>query len=165
MRGKGLEAIAFYDRAIAFAEEHQYIHEAALANELAAKCCLAQGQQKFAQLYLTDAYYNYAHWGAKAKLDDLEAKYPQLLEAIGNKSRKRPAVTESAKTESANSHSNNNTAPTREVSTALTVTDLSVSSLDLGSVIKASQALSGKIQLEQLLSNLVTVAVENAGAQ
>ncbi len=165
VRGKGLEAIAFYDRAIAFAEEHQYIHEAALANELAAKCCLAQGQQKFAQLYLTDAYYNYAHWGAKAKLDDLEAKYPQLLEAIGNKSRKRPAVTESAKTESANSHSNNNTAPTREVSTALTVTDLSVSSLDLGSVIKASQALSGKIQLEQLLSTLVTVAVENAGAQ
>ena len=52
VQGRGLEAITSYDRAIALAEEHQYTHEAALANELAAKFYLAQGQQKIAQMYL-----------------------------------------------------------------------------------------------------------------
>ena len=164
IRGKAVEAIAAYDRAIALAEEHQYVHESALANELAANFCLSQGQQKFAQVYLTDAYYGYARWGAKAKLDDLETKYPQLLETIRDRSTNSPAIGEAT-----NNGLNKTVESAAEMmvtpATALTVTDLAASSLDLDAVVKAAQALSEKIQLKQLLSTLVTVAMENAGAE
>ena len=158
VQGKGLEAIASYDRAIALAEENQYTHEAALANELAAKFYLAQGQQKIAQMYLTDAYYGYARWGAKAKLDDLEAKYSQLLETVWNSP--NSSVTHELK-----SNRLDERAEPAASAMALTVTDLASSRLDLETVIKASQALSEKIDLKQLLSTLVTVAMENAGAE
>ncbi|MGB3789324.1 MAG: AAA family ATPase [Phormidesmis sp.] len=159
VQGKGLEASASYDRAIALAEEHQYTQEAALANELAAKFYLAQGQQKIAQMYLTDAYYGYARWGAKAKLDDLETKYSQLLETVWN------SPNNSVTNELKSNRSDEGIEPASASAMALTVTDLASSRLDLETVIKASQALSGKIDLKQLLSTLVTVAMENAGAE
>ncbi|MGB3570882.1 MAG: AAA family ATPase, partial [Phormidesmis sp.] len=159
VQGNFLGAIAAYDQAITLAGAHQYTQEAALANELAAKFCLSQGQQKLAQMYLTDAYYSYARWGAKAKLDDLETTYSQLLETIRTSSN-RLAVSERE-----NNPSGEKTDSVVEASVALTVTDLAASRLDLDAVIKASQALSEKIELRQLLSTLVTVAIENAGAE
>ena len=41
----------------------------------------------------------------------------------------------------------------------------SVEQLDLGTVIKASQAVSGEIVLENLIKTLMTIAVEHAGAE
>ena len=38
-------------------------------------------------------------------------------------------------------------------------------SFDLNTVIKASQTLAGEIQLDKLLENLMSIAIENAGAQ
>ena len=68
-----------YDRAIALAKENEYINEEALAQELAAKFYLSWGKQAIAQTYMTNAYYAYSHWGAIAKVKDLEARYPQLI--------------------------------------------------------------------------------------
>ncbi|MGC1309133.1 MAG: AAA family ATPase [Phormidesmis sp.] len=159
VQGNLLEAIAAYDRAITLAESHQYTQEAALANELAAKFCLRQGQQKLAQMYLIDAYYGYARWGAKAKLNDLETTYSQLLETIWNSSN-RPVISGWA-----NNRSDEKAESVEGAAVALTVTDLASSSLDLDAVIKASQVLSEKIELKHLLSTLVAVAMENAGAE
>lgn len=75
------KAIDYYDRAIELAKEHKYIHEAALANELAAKFYLAKGNARLAQPYLLNARYCYYRWGAIAKVNQLEDKYPQLLES------------------------------------------------------------------------------------
>ncbi|HBY75585.1 MAG TPA: serine/threonine protein kinase, partial [Cyanobacteria bacterium UBA11148] len=80
--GQNLEAMELYDKAIIGAKENDYLNEEALAHELAAKFYLAWGKEKIAQLYLTDAYYCYARWGAKAKVEDLERCYPQLLTSI-----------------------------------------------------------------------------------
>ncbi|MEC4896399.1 MAG: serine/threonine protein kinase, partial [Oscillatoria sp. PMC 1051.18] len=77
--GQKAEAIEFYDRAISGAKTNEYIHEEALANELAAKFFLDWGKPYIAQDYIIKAYYGYAHWGAKAKVADLEKRYPQLL--------------------------------------------------------------------------------------
>jgi predicted ATPase len=76
---KKLEAMELYDKAIAGAKENEYIQEEALANELAAKFYLSLGRKKVAQAYMIDAYYCYSHWGAKAKVKDLEQRYPKLL--------------------------------------------------------------------------------------
>ncbi|OCR02449.1 serine/threonine protein kinase, partial [Oscillatoriales cyanobacterium USR001] len=77
--GKNYEAADLYDRAILGAKENGYIQEEALANELAAKFYLNWGKEKFAADYMQSAYYCYAKWGARAKVTDLEKRYPKLL--------------------------------------------------------------------------------------
>jgi predicted ATPase len=77
--GKFTEAIALYDLAIAGAKAHRYLQEEAIGNELAAKFYLELGQETTAATYLQKAYYCYARWGAAAKIDDLEQRYPQLI--------------------------------------------------------------------------------------
>ncbi|KYC44145.1 serine/threonine protein kinase [Scytonema hofmannii PCC 7110] len=160
VRGQMLEAIDYYDRAIAKAKEHEYIHEEALGNELAAKFYLEWGKEKIAQAYLTDAYYGYARWGAKAKVEDLEKRYPQLLALIQQREKiyldtykTLPGVSQPL------SHIHNITQTFSSSSTTIS------EALDLASVIKASQTLSSEIQLEKLLSKLMQVIIENAGAE
>ena len=157
--GQYLEAINNYDRAISLAKENEYIHEEALANELAAKFYLEWGKQKIAQTYLTDAYYGYVRWGAKAKVYDLQKRYPQLLSPILQQEQLglHPIQKNSSSNRILLSSINN---PQTVIGSRTTISD----SLDLAAVIKASQALSGEIEIEQLLSTLMAVVMENAGA-
>ncbi|WP_017317815.1 hybrid sensor histidine kinase/response regulator [Mastigocladopsis repens] len=134
--GQYWQAMEYYDRAIAIAKEQGYIQEEALFNELAAKFYFECGKQKVAQTYLTDAYYGYIHWGATAKIKDLEARYPHIFFQI----------------------------PQRETK-GLDTNTASVGSLDLGAVMKASLALSGEILLDKLLAKLMQIVIENAGAE
>ena len=149
--GQNVEAIDSYDRAITLAKEHEYVNEEALAHELAAKFYRRWGKETIARAYMVSAYYAYAHWGAKAKVDDLEKRYPQLLAPILQRdkiSRGISSTFSNLTTETASSSS----------------TDAS-QALDLSSVLKASQAISGEIVLDQLLATLMQVIIENAGAQ
>ncbi|MEG4307172.1 AAA family ATPase [Microcoleus sp. D3_18a_C4] len=138
--GNKAEAIEMYDRAIAGAKQNQFLNDEALANELAAKFYLNWDKEKFAQLYMIEAYYCYIQWGATAKVKDLETRYPQLLIPIqpGNKKTKNTA------TVTATGWANN---------------------LDITTVMKASHAISGEILLHKLLSSLMKILMENAGAQ
>lgn len=157
--GQYLEAIDSYDRAIALAKEYEYINEEALANELAARFYLEWGKHKIAQTYLTDAYYCYLRWGAKAKVDDLAKRYSQLLAPILQQGKLSPYTSEKI------TLSHHATLSTQNSHQTLISSCTSVSnSLDLTTVIRASQALSGEIELEQLLSTLMKVVMENAGA-
>jgi predicted ATPase/signal transduction histidine kinase/tRNA A-37 threonylcarbamoyl transferase component Bud32 len=142
--GQIIEAEEFYDRAISGAAENEYLQEEALAYELAAKFYLARGRNKIAQTYIKDAHYAYTRWGAKVKVEDLEAKYPQLL----SKSSTTKRITS-----------------THTTTTATTTGSKSGEALDLATVMKASQAISGEIVLDKLLENLMKILIENAGAQ
>ncbi|MEC4896342.1 MAG: serine/threonine-protein kinase PknK, partial [Oscillatoria sp. PMC 1051.18] len=77
--GQKIAASELYDKAISGAKTNEYIQEEALANELAAKFYLDLGRLRIAQDYAIEAYYCYSRWGAKAKVADLEKRYPQLL--------------------------------------------------------------------------------------
>jgi len=142
--GNVLEVIELYDQAISEAKANEHIQESALANELAAKFYLNWGKEKVAAGYMQESYYCYALWGAKAKTDDLEKRYPQLLQPILQSSINKtfsPHFTHSI------SH-----------------TGSSSSILDLSTSIKASQAISKEVELESLLSKLMNIVLENAGA-
>ncbi|MEH2421614.1 MAG: AAA family ATPase [Nostoc sp.] len=139
--GQLLEAEEFYEQAIQGARENGYIQEEALAYELAAKHYLVRGREKFAQTYMKEAHYCYERWGASAKVKDLETHYPQLfLQPLGMTY--TPIHTTSGTT------SNN-----------------SEITFDLAAVLKASQAISSEMELDQLLSSLMKILIENAGAQ
>ena len=149
INGKTTEAIDFYERAIATAKTNQYDYEEALANELAAKFYREWGKEKIASVYMTDAYYGYARWGAKAKVQDLEKRYPQLLKPILQKT-------------------NTNTNSEMGLSDAQTQTSsiINISSLvDFSSLLKAGRSLSKEIDLQSAIAKFMEVIQENAGAQ
>ncbi|MDZ7991409.1 MAG: AAA family ATPase [Nostoc sp. EfeVER01] len=151
--GQKAEAIEFYDKAITLAKANEYTQEEALANELAAKFYLDWGRQRIAGDYMIEAYYAYARWGAKAKVADLEARYPQLLRPILEQTRSPLSTHETLFT----------LGSVTSTSSAISSSNVSVA-LDLATILKASHTISGEIELENLLSSLLTIVIENAGA-
>ncbi|UNU26786.1 trifunctional serine/threonine-protein kinase/ATP-binding protein/sensor histidine kinase [Microcoleus vaginatus] len=135
-----LAAMDYYDLAIKGAAANGYIHEEALAYELAGEFYQSLDKEISARAYLTKAYYAYIRWGATAKVKDLEARYHYLVE------RHQDAI-----------HKN-------VISTAQTTMNNSLV-LDFSTVLKASQAVSSEIILSRLLEKLVQLVKENAGAQ
>ncbi|XZN92794.1 MAG: AAA family ATPase [Microcoleus sp.] len=144
-----LAAIECYDLAIQGAKANEYIQEEALANELAAKFYLGWGKEKVAAGYMQEAYYCYARWGAKAKVTDLEKGYPQLLAPI----LQLPRAVDSFKETIA-----------RETITSSKTSSSAYEFLDLATLLKASQAISGEIELNKLLTTLLKIVIANAGA-
>ncbi|MGG6282666.1 trifunctional serine/threonine-protein kinase/ATP-binding protein/sensor histidine kinase [Leptolyngbya sp. AN03gr2] len=145
--GQKLEAIEMYDRAIATAYTNGYLHEAAIANELAVQFYGQWEKHKLAQSYFADAYYGYLRWGALAKVQQLESIYPQQF-----------ALLQLAKRQST-SHI------TSEGISSLSSSMKGTMMLDFFAIVKASQALSSAIELETLVSSLMQVVIENAGAE
>ncbi|MDB9515330.1 AAA family ATPase [Kamptonema animale CS-326] len=145
--GDKLLAIELYDRAIAAASQNALIPEEALANELAAKFYWEWNKEKVAQAYMIEAYYCYSRWGAKTKIEDLEKRYSKLLSPIKNEAR----------------YSFNDTITRGEISFNRSSSTVS-EALDLATMLKASQAISGEIELDKLLAILLKIASVNAGA-
>jgi hypothetical protein len=62
-----LDAERFYEQAIRSARASGFIHNEALANELASRFYAARGFEKVARVYLDDASYSYLPWGPMAR--------------------------------------------------------------------------------------------------
>ncbi|NER93159.1 MAG: AAA family ATPase [Symploca sp. SIO1B1] len=162
VQGNLTQSLDYYDRAIAGARANSYLQEEALANELAAKFYLDWGKETIATTYMQEAYYCYARWGAKAKTDQLEEKYPQLLSSIMQKQPPQfnpfdslTNLTESLNSSYSQSIDNSN----RNSSSTI------IESFDIFSVLQAAQSLSRTIELDQLLNNIVQIIMFNAGVQ
>ncbi|MBN3893721.1 MAG: AAA family ATPase [Nostoc sp. JL31] len=164
--GAKAEAIEYYDRAIAKAKENEYLNEEALANELTAKFYLEWGKERIAQEYLINAYYCYTRWGAKAKVDDLEQRYSRLLAPILQQTRSRSDSERVSLLTPNETIANIDSITTFHPSVNKSVTSSSNTSvmLDFATVLKASQTLSSEIELDKLLTKLLQVVIENAGA-
>jgi predicted ATPase/signal transduction histidine kinase len=147
--GHNWQAMELYDQAIKGAKENKFIHEEALANELAAKFYLATGKEKIAQTYLIDAYYCYSRWGARVKVEDLERCYPKLLLPIFNQ---RQVSVNRGDTNTLMSNASVDSSSTG--ATAI---------FDLEAVTKASLVIGSEIQLDNLIQTLMQVILENVG--
>jgi len=133
IEGRALDAMNLYEQAIRSARANGFVHNEALANELAARFYMGRGFEDIARLYLCKARYHYLRWGASGKVRQLDELYPYLRE-----DEQAPA-------------------PTRTIGAF-------VEQLDVGTVLKASQAVSGEIVLGELIKTLLRIAVEHAGA-
>ena len=142
IKGDVLNALSSYDEAINLLRDSELTQEIALANELAANFWLTQNKRSYAEGPLLTAYRNYYNWGAKYKTDNLLAKHGDLLKAvIPNKISK---ISFSGET-SINAHN--------------------IAALDFISIIKASQLISGDIDLEKFLAKMMKIVIETAGAE
>ncbi|MEH2022299.1 ATP-binding sensor histidine kinase [Nostoc sp.] len=153
--GNKAEALENYDRAITLAKANAYIQEEALSNELIAKFYLDWGKEKVAQAYMQEAYYCYARWGAKAKIEDLEKRYPQLLQSILQQQRINFNTLETISFRGTSSSTRTSTTGSTSISHAL----------DFTSVLKAAQAISSSLELDQLIASLTRIILENSGAK
>ena len=143
--GYDTEAMNLYDRAIAGSAKNGYIQEEALACELAGEFYQSLGKPIISQAYLTKAYYAYIRWGALAKVKHLESTHPFLVAQM-------------------------RAAETRTLDVASTTTGNTTSNglgdfLDVATFIKSSQAINSEIVLENLLTKLIKIILENAAAQ
>ncbi|NEP58703.1 MAG: AAA family ATPase [Symploca sp. SIO2G7] len=155
--GQKIEAIELYDKAISGAKENKYIQEEALANELAAKFYLDWGKEKIAAIYMQEAYYCYARWGAKAKTDDLEQRYPHLLQLILQRTTQNLNSLETLSLISSQISVHASTKSSNYDSTSINT------SLDFAAVLKTSQAISRIIKLDELLRQLTQTILQQSG--
>ncbi|MEL6457836.1 MAG: ATP-binding protein, partial [Cyanobacteria bacterium J06621_15] len=147
---KNVKAMNLYDRAIAGAKENDYTQEEALGNELAAQFYLNLGKDKIAKTYMTDAYYGYIRWGAFAKVKDLEERHPNLIIRSESSAASEQDISQTIISSS---------------SRALGSSTNSNSILDLTTIMKASEAITSEIVLDNLLDKLLSIILENAAAQ
>jgi predicted ATPase len=80
IQGSELEAEHSYEQAIRSAHANGFVHNEALASELAARFYAARGFDMIADAYLRKARYCYLCWGAVGKVRQLDELYPQLRE-------------------------------------------------------------------------------------
>src|SRR5262249_46166281 len=75
IKGRDLEAMRLYERAIRSARENGFVHVEGVANEVAARFYMARGFEKIAYAYLREARYCYLRWGAAGKVRQLDQLY------------------------------------------------------------------------------------------
>jgi signal transduction histidine kinase len=80
LEGRDFQAMRLYEESIRLARTNGFVHNEALANELAAHFYMARGFEKIAGTYLKDARYCYLRWGAAGKVRQLERLYSHLRE-------------------------------------------------------------------------------------
>ncbi|HSU64901.1 MAG TPA: hypothetical protein VLJ12_13660, partial [Burkholderiales bacterium] len=81
LEGRALDAERLYEEAIRSARENGFVHNEALANELASRFYAARGFETIAHAYLLNARNGYLRWGADGKVRQLDDKYPHLVDA------------------------------------------------------------------------------------
>ncbi|RZA24592.1 MAG: diguanylate cyclase [Proteobacteria bacterium] len=134
--GKLYEAQLHYDAAIAGARNEQYLHDEALANELAAKFHLKHGRQTAGHAYMKRARYNYERWGASAKVRQLEELYPHVL-----------------------------TSANAERALTGSLATMSSSTIDITTLKRALLAIAEENVHSRMLAKIISSAIEFAGAQ
>jgi PAS domain S-box-containing protein len=78
LEGREIGAMRLYEQAIRAACANGFIHDEAIAYEVAARFYAAHGFDKMADAYFLQARSRYVRWGAEAKVHQLDQQYPQL---------------------------------------------------------------------------------------
>ena len=132
---RAFDATTLYDQAIRSAQANSFVHNEALAYELASRFYKARGFSQLAHLYLRKSRSCYLQWGADGKVRQLDELYPHLME------------------------------DQTTTSGVMSTIRAPVEHLDLATIVKVSQAISGEIVQQRLVDTLMRMAVEQAGAE
>ena len=147
VEGRNWEALGLYEAAAVEARRSGYINNEALAYECAARFFLSLKMSRIAAYYLAEARYTYHKWGARAKVGQLGLKYAELLASTTYDADQQRDLLPSL----------SSSTTTQEIYGA-------ADSLDVFAIIQASQSLAGEIDLEKLLTKMMKIVTENAGA-
>jgi len=79
LKGRPYATERAYETALAGAQQHNFRHIEALANELAGEFYLTSERRNVAKAYLHEARKGYARWGATAKVEQITQKHPAFF--------------------------------------------------------------------------------------
>lgn len=140
-------AITLYNQAIKSAFDNGYMQNVAIGSELTAKLYFNKGFDLIGEAYIEKAMHVYKKWGAFTKVNEINNKYFDSTSAL-------PSVgTNQIVGANGNMLTTNSTSST------------SPCFMDLDAIMKASHTISKELVLENILENLMKIAIENAGAQ
>lgn len=149
--GEESKALRSFSSAIELAKKHRNHFDLAIIHERCARFYAAIGQPAVSQLMLVQALHDFKHLQAHGVVERILRQHPTLRPASQTTSLVTGRTMILGRQASA-TH-------TLEVTTTQ-----SGSTLDVMSLIKATRALSGEIMLERLLTKLMQIMLENAGA-
>lgn len=133
--GRDFDAHRVYDQAIGLSRENGFVSEEAMAWELCAIMHVTAGRMTMAEPYLVKARERYDHWGAEAKVRDLERCFPWLAD--------RADVKGSSLITLSGSHAN----------------------VDIGALIKALKTIAEETVHSRMVEVILSIAMQFAGAQ
>jgi class 3 adenylate cyclase len=142
IKGDFNDARLLFDRSLSESNKQRFIHEEALAYELAGIAYHEKGFLDLASYYLNNALKLYLEWGAQAKADQLLMRFPKYFTLVSSSTTREDKVTQQT-----------------------SVSTLATDSLDVNTLLKASTSISSEVELPQLLTKLMKVVIESAGAQ
>jgi hypothetical protein len=133
--GNEMEATALYDRAIAAFRRSGFIHQEAIASEIAARFYLDRGYAGLPGLYLREALAAYSRWGASAKVRQLEQRYALVLDEEQRRTTSRGVMRMAAE------------------------------AFDAQTAVKVSRSLSSEMTPAEMMGSLMRLVVEHEGAE
>jgi PAS domain S-box-containing protein len=155
--GATTEALEFYEIAADRARRHGQANDEALAYELAARGCESEGRADFAKLFARNAYQAYLRWGAVAKANQLEREFHNLIsDHLSVTTGSALSVGDLADLTVRDFQANNESFQSTEFNERI---------VDTTTVLRAAQTISGEILLDKVLTKLLRLALEHAGAQ
>jgi PAS domain S-box-containing protein len=155
--GEPTRALECFEQAADRARRLGLANDEALAYELAARACDRDGRADFARLFARHAHQAYLRWGATAKTSQLERDFHSLLhDAYEPRRTSSLSVGDLAELTVRDIHTRSGSYNTGEFNEHI---------LDTTTVLRAAQTISGEILLDQVLTKLLRLALEHAGAQ
>ncbi len=143
IHGRSERAHFLYSRARDRADAGGFVHHAAITRERHAELCVDVGLEGDSDSMLRDSGFGFDAWGAHVKANQIRrrmaAQSDDTFETGGGST-------------ATGSHSHSNTGG-------------SANTLDLTTVLRSSEAISGEVELSRVLERVLTVAIENAGAE
>ncbi|HET8708207.1 MAG TPA: ATP-binding protein, partial [Pseudomonadales bacterium] len=144
LQGQTETAIQHFRAAIASAKKFGFLQYEALANEMLGRFLWDRGWQEFAEVALKQAHFVYGRWGCAVKQRRLEREFPEVCAAI-------------------------QLVPGTRISSIISNSSgfglRGNSQLDMESILKSNLAISSELVRERLLSKILHIILENAGAQ
>ncbi|MFV8753608.1 protein kinase domain-containing protein [Nannocystaceae bacterium ST9] len=141
--GESARATASYVRASELAEAQRLPMFEALIAERMAALAMRHGFGTFMHGPLLRARERYQHWGAFAKVAELDRQWPMLVEATRTHEGEDSVTGASSPSE----------------------VDASGRTIDMDTLFKTSQAIAADIRLDEVVARVLAIAVENAGAE
>jgi predicted ATPase/serine phosphatase RsbU (regulator of sigma subunit) len=154
LEGRFEAAMMHYDEAIDDARAQGFRHIEGLSAQFAFEFHLAAGRRKLARYYLLEAIDAYRRWDALRIVTYLQHEYADLL----------------AQPKAHEVHARPNEEPTVLASSgaphaAVAGGTAGSALLDVGTVVRSAQAVSSELDPEKVVSRLMHLVLENAGAQ
>ena len=163
--GANTRALDALDEAAERARKEGFLHDAALANELAGWLMLQDGKRTPARAYLQAARRAWILWGAPVLATALEKRFAGLRLDDQTVSASMPVLVSSSGGESFGSSGSHDPVVSGVYQVAPQSAAQLTDQLDLAGILEVSEAIVGELVLEELARRLLRIVVGLAGAE